>query len=94
MTNSFALFFVLSRHGDFKLAKGNVLLSYLAEATRVNHSPIYLFPTSLVSLVMVCTKLLLKRYDLNFSLPLDRSKQPQIEKKKVISERLLLRFLG
>lgn len=68
-TNSFALFFVLSRHGDFKLAKGNVLLSYLGEATRVNHSPIYLFPTSLISLVMVCTKLLLKSYNFNFPLP-------------------------
>jgi len=68
VTNSFALFFVF-RHGDFKFAKGNVLLSCLGEATWVNHIPIDLFPPSLIYLVTVCAKLLLKWYNPNFPLP-------------------------
>lgn len=80
MTNRSAWFFGLSRHEDCKFAKGNVLLSCLGEGTWINHIPISLFPTSLMYLVTVFTKLLLKWYNLNF--PLLRQKQTTPNRKE------------
>lgn len=69
VTNSSACFFGLSRDEDFQFAKGDVLLSCLGKAAWINHIPISLFPTSLMYLVTVFSKLLLlKCYNLNFSL--------------------------
>lgn len=42
MTDSFALVFVLDRHGVFKFVKGNTLLSCLGEAMGMNRIPISL----------------------------------------------------
>lgn len=89
VTNSFALFFVLSRPGDFKIAERSVLLICLGEATWVNHIPISLFPqTSYIKLGFALS--CFWRGTASIFISHRQSKTPQIRKEKGNLEIFLL----